>query len=728
MNIKSSLLILASAALLASCGQASSSQTGLSTGSITSEPSTSVTSDAGSKTSEESQQGQTSKEGEVSTVVTSEGGESSAEDTHQGQTTEDSHQGQSSQTTTGEESSYDVSGIVEEASAPEGVVLTDWTDEMKVILRKYLHGYLPPFYFVESLKVTYDELGYLSVTGKGDANTLTNYGATLYLAGWDGYIEGDEAGRDHLYGRIIYDDGILEVDALVASNIFSANFEFTPSTSDWPEGYIALAMEEYGSVAEVPVLPASSYIAQISYMYEVDIFCVGVEASYLATYAQALENARWTVTSETIQGYAYYTAVSLDALAVLEFYHDGTGIQLILNHGEGEIYDTWASCIAAIDDFATHDLRLSQGISSDIPEVPTALRYTIDRSTRGRLTIQALKNTSFKMGDVIAYRELCREAGLIIDETKATGEEYIVWAYPEDHSYALCFELGTYYTDLGDAISTFEFTLQDYRIYEGYIVSDSWPEAMVATIVNRVAPGSSVPGYFVENAVYYAKSNYSDEIVVDIVNPGNNAVNVYKEGLEEYGFKVTEDNGTYLAVDRKKTVQATFSMQNDELHVVIRRYVTPIDIDGDEATLEFKDTTITANEKGWWSNVTFGSTPFSVVLDMNTSSAPVGNYGDYIEPLRLYNGQKVTIAPSDNYSMTKIQFVLVDVDLTGSRYTYDKENIKTQNITGATFDSYNTNTDIATFTVDANHQASGVEFVVNGQFVLESVIVTIVAT
>ena len=67
--------------------------------------------------------------------------------------------------------------------------MTDWTDEMKVILRKYLHGYLPPFYFVESLKVTYDELGYLSVTGKGDANTLTNYGATLYLAGWDGYIE-----------------------------------------------------------------------------------------------------------------------------------------------------------------------------------------------------------------------------------------------------------------------------------------------------------------------------------------------------------------------------------------------------------------------------------------------------------------------------------------------------------------------------------------------------------
>lgn len=700
MRNKSPLLILAVAALLASCGSnttESSSKAG--EGSI--EATTSQTTQD-SKTSDSSSEGASSSQG----TTTSQDQKSSAEQS---------------------EDTSNPSGIVEEASAPVGVILTDWTDEMKTILRSHLNGYLPPFFFLDGLKVTFDELEYLSVSGYADDSTLTNYGATLYEAGWDGYIYPDQAGRNHLYGRFLEADGLLEVDALVVDNLFSANLSFTPTTADWPEGYVAMAMEEYGSTATLPALSATSYIAQISYMYEVDIFCIGVDASSLATYAEALRNARWTVTVESTEDGDIYTAVSLDALAVLNFYYDGTGIQLILNHGEGEIYDTWADCIGAIDDFATYDLRLASGISSDIPEVPSALRYTIDRSTRGRLTIQALKNTSFKMNDVIAYRELCRDAGLTIDESKSTEDEYIVWAYPADLSYALTIELGTYYSDLGDAISTFNITIQDYRIYLGYAVRDSWPEDMVSTIVNSVAPGSSVPGYLVENAIYYAKSNYSDEIVIDIVNPGEDPLNTYKTGLENYGFKVSEEDGVYTAVDRKKTVQASFSLVDDELHVVIRRYVQPLIIDGDEATLEFMATTITNNDKGWWTNVTFGSTPFYVNVDYNDGNVLVGNSGDYIQPLRLYNNQIVTIAPAEGQAITKIQLVTVDLSSPSSKYNYSKANAGTQSFDGATFESYNTNTDIATYIVDADHQSIGVQFTVNGQFILESVIVTLAA-
>ena len=719
MKNKSSLLILAAAALLVSCGYNGNAQN--------------------SSNADSSQQTQPSLTSEVSSdAETSTSGASGKEESSkqegssQAESSKD-HSNTSYPTQSDEEStSYDLSGVVEQAVAPEGVVLTDWTDEMKVILKKYLNNHLPPFLFVEGLTVTYDELGYLTVSGSADDTTLSTFV-------WD-VLENDPdtewaamqdaASRLHVYTRTTFDDGIIEGDALVANGVLSILYSFTPYITDWPEGYVYTAMTEYGSNAVVPVLPADKYIAGITYMYEVDILCIGASQDYLETYAAALEENRWTVTKTTVDGVDDYVAVSLDALAVLEFYYDGTGIQIILNHGDGEVYSTWEDCLAAIDDFAVNDLRLENGISDAIPEVDGGLQYSIDRSINGRLIISALKNSSFRINDIISYREELRAAGFVIDESKSTDENYIVCAYPEDQSYAIRIELSDYISDLGDVTSMFMISIQDYRIYDGYVVKNTWPEDMVATIVNLVAPGQSItaPGYYVEGATYYAKSNYSDEIVIDILNPGEDAINTYKTGLQDdYGFRISEEEGVVTAVDRKKQIQITFSLVNGEMHVVVRRYVEPLDVEGDEATLEFNANTITSNENGWWMDVVWGSSPFYFEVEQGTSSAFVGNSGDYISPLRLYNNQTVTIAPAEGKSITKIQFYAVEARKgNGSLVSgFDVDNVASQTIEGATFVSYNANTGMATYTVSDEYQQTGVSFTVNGQFALESVVVTI---
>ena len=675
----------------------------------------------------------TSQNQNTSEAVTSQGGQSTSEQhtSQGGQTTsEPIHTSQGGQTTSEEEVTSDLDGFEEEATAPEGIVLTDWTDEMKAILSSHLNGVIPPFVWLEGLTVAYDNMGYTKVLGTANANTASDYASALLAEGWDGYTDTDSIGL-HIYSRLITDDGIIEGDALINSkNYFSCNYEFYPTDTSWPTGYFGMAMEEYGSNAELPVLPATSYIAQINALYDVTVFCVGADYTCFEDYAEALEENRWTVTSEGSGSTIVYTATSLDNLAKLTFYYDGTLVVMILEHGEGEIYTTWADCLAAIDDFATHDLRLSGAISDDIPEVTGGLQYTIDRSVRGRLTINVLKNTSFRLDpDVFDYQTALGNSGF---ETRLSGyeDQLILWAFPTDHSYAIEVELTTYISELGDSTSQFTITIQDYRVYLGYNVSGTWPEAQVATIVGNVAPSSVVPGYNQEGATYYAKSNLTDEIIIEIVNPGLDPVETYKQGLEDnYGYTSTASGNGYVSVDRKKAIQAQYEMVGDEFHIVIRQYVAPIPVDGDQATLAMANSSITNNASGWWWDVTFGSSPFSLRVEINSSSMGVGNSGDYIEPLRLYSGQKVTVAPAEGYKITQLDFyTITESSATGSYKNNNGANLSALSIDGATLDgSYNTVTGLTRYQIDDAHKSTGITFVVNGNFTLEEVVATVVA-
>ena len=269
---------------------------------------------------------------------TSQGGQTTSEHhtSEGGQTTsEPIHTSQGGQTTSEEEVTSDLNGFEEEATAPAGVVLTDWTDEMKAILSSHLNGVIPPFVWLEGLTVAYDNMGYTKVLGTANANTASDYATALLAEGWDGYTDTDSIGL-HIYSRLITDDGIIEGDALINSNYyFSCNYEFYPTDNSWPTGYFGMAMEEYGSNAELPVLPATSYIAQINALYDVTVFCVGADYTCFEDYAEALEENRWTVTSEGSGSTIVYTATSLDNLAKLTFYYDGTLVVMILEHGEG---------------------------------------------------------------------------------------------------------------------------------------------------------------------------------------------------------------------------------------------------------------------------------------------------------------------------------------------------------------------------------------------------------
>ena len=705
MKFKTVLLSLTAAALLASCNNADALSSLLPTsGDPTSSP---VSSDQGGQGQTSGKTSTTSKTS-TTTPVTSQGGNTSA--------------------STGE--SVDLDGYVEEAWAPEGVVLTDWTDEMKAILQKYLGGNLPPFVYMSNLGVTYDNMDYLKVVGTINANTVYNYELALQNAGWEGY-EQTTANGVEIISRKILDNGVLEGDALVneTTDYFSCIYTYTPSTSEWPAGYFDFALDEYGSKAVVPVLEATSYIAQIGYLYDVNVFCMGIDASSLPAYAQLLTENRWTVTTKVEGGTTVYEADSLDKLAKLTIYFDGTLVTIIMEHGNGEIFTTWDDCLPAIDDFVTYDLRLSSGISSILPEVADGLQYTIDRSINGRLFIKALKNTSYSLNDVINYRiALAAIEGFTVVE-KAFEEEYIVWAYPADHSYAICVELADYYSELGDHSYYLQISINDYRIYAGYSVSSAWPTSQVATIVGIVAPGTLVPGYEMEGATYYTKSNYTDEVEIQIVNPGEDPVNTYKEGLEDsYGYTSTVSGNGYLSIDRKKGVQIQYEMVGNEFHIVIRKYVKPAVIEGDTATLVFSNDAISNNDKGWWWDVTFGTTPFSVRVEKNTTTVTVGNQGVYLSPLRLFTNQKITITPSEGYELTQLDFYTVTVSATGSFKNNNAANLSAISIEGATLvGEFNSNTGLTRYSIDSTHAQTGISFVVEGNFALEEIVATVAA-
>ena len=707
MKFKTVLLSLTAAALLASCNNADVLSSLLPT---SGDPASSlVSSDQGGQGQTSGKTSTTTSKTSTTTPVTSQGGNTSAST----------------------EESVDLDGYVEEAWAPEGVVLTDWTDEMKAILQKYLGGNLPPFVYMANLGVTYDNMDYLKVVGTIGVDTVYNYELALQNNGWEGYEQATSNGVE-IFSRKILDNGVLEGDALVNENTdyFSCIYTYTPSTSEWPAGYFDFALDEYGSKAVVPVLAATSYIAQIDYFYDVNVFCMGIDASALPAYAQLLEENRWTVTTAVESGTTVYYADSLDRLAKLTIYFDGTLVNIIMEHGDGEIFTTWDDCLAAIDDFVTYDLRLSSGISSILPEVADGLQYTIDRSINGRLFIKALKNTSYSLNDVISYRiALSGLEGFTIVE-KAFEEEYIVWAYPADHSYAICVELADYYSDLGDHSYYLQISINDYRVYDGYTISSSWPTSQVATIVGRVAPGTLVPGYKLDGAVYYTKSNYTDEVEIQIVNPGEDPVGTYKAGLEgSYGYTSTASGNGYLSVDRKKGIQIQYEMVGEEFHLVIRKYVKPAVIEGDTATLTFSSNTVSHNERGWWTDVTFGTSPFNVRVESQSSLTYVGNSGDFLSPLRLYSGHKVTIAPAAGYELTQLDFYTVNVSTTTSNFKNNNgANLSALSIEGATLvGSYNADTGLTRYSIDATHAQTGISFVINGPFALEEIVATVVA-
>ena len=622
----------------------------------------------------------------------------------------------------------DLDGYVAIAEAPEGVTLTDWTDAMKEIFQTYLAGIIPPFFNLEELRVTYDNLDILQVRGVAYDGVLQEYCDFLNTQqGYQAYIDNDNAGRGHVYARALSMDLVpvlISVDALVGNGYITINFDKDIATSSWPsDGIAQVCSEEYESIYTVPayVSDGVSYIIEEDIMSNLNILCLGASTDSVSEYKTILESNSYKVQEMETAG--MYTALSRDSKIIIVFYYDGYGLMIMATHGEGEKYTTWEECFWAIDDFAKVELRHAEPISSLIPAIPEAVTYEIIRSTaNGRLEIVAHKDSSFSQKDLNLYRNACSEAGFDVDDIKDSER---IWILPKDKSYAMFVSLNDYISDLGEVFSDFALDICDYRLYEGYNVKyGEWPTLQVNTINNNINRDAVIPGYEKSDAIYYVKSDYRQHIEMDLVNPGTTCLTDYKAGLEEYGYTVKVVEGVYTAVDSTKSIQLTFYMKGEEMHIAIDIYVedTYSEI---EANITFLNKSNIASVDTYYETVVWQNGVASFKVEKATSANYVADGGDsaYIQnPLRIYKNQKITISATGK-QLTKISFTVADVTMgNGSPAKgFDRSYFLNLTIDGLTQESYNSATGIATYIVNSGYEG-GVEFVASlGHFGLKNV-------
>ena len=589
---------------------------------------------------------------------------------------------------------------------PEGVVLDDWTPKMKQIFETYLGGVVPPFFWAEGLRVSYDNLGILQARGTSRTGIVSDYVDTLNNNGYMAYEYAEEK-CTRLAGRGIGQGFLVSIDGLDQNGMFSVNYDIDFAESDWPAEYLAmvLADEMYGYTKTV--IPPYEY-ANAQYYFAMDgfggasVLCLGASAGSVDAYSKILTDNSWSVTAMTGEYEGCYTAISRDKLVVLVYYFDGTGLQIIVGFGEGESYATWDECLAAIDDFGAKELRYQGNISDNILPIPEAELYEIDRDIRGCLKITAYKSHSFTEQDRFQY--IMDMFGTGKYEYAVKGDYY--WLTAKDKSHAILLDLEDYVSDTLE-VTTFCFYLYDYRIYEGAIVYyGEWPTLMVDTIRNAIQRGLAVPGYHNEDATYYAFSDRAGpSIRIEIVNPGDGALALYRDCLtEEYGWTViTNGVDSFEAIDRDEVAMISGAMVNGEFVITLGRYYKS-DIVGNRAKFDFTNKNqllpggATSDSTRTWSNG-----EFSVTVNKGTSTYPVGNYDYLANPLRLYKNQTVTITAT-NHDMTKLEFYVTAKD--GSTHNsiknFDVNFLRNVTMEGATFASFNSETGMMRFTVDSS--------------------------
>ncbi|MBO6285042.1 MAG: hypothetical protein J6O18_01845 [Bacilli bacterium] len=684
------LLLLSGALLLASCGGSTPS----SSSAISSEgegASSSLSSQESSQQSTSSFSKESSSSSQSSSKATSSQGQDSSE-----------------------ASSEDLDGFIEVAYVPEGEVLTDWTDEMKAIFVKYLGGVIPPFFWAEGLRVSYDNLGILQAFGASSDGITDAYASALSKAGYMAQVV-DEANCQRVYGRGLGDGFLISVDGLDQNGNFSVNYDIDFADAEWPYEDIAmgLADEMYGYTTTV--IPAYEYENPQYYFSqngfgEMDLLCLGASESSVTEYGKILEDNHFQVQAMSGEYEGAYTATSRDKRVVLVYYYDGTGLQILISFGEGESYTTWEDCLYAINDFGKTELRLSGDIADTILEIPTAELYEIDRSVRGALEITAYKSTSFTEKNKMDY--IMAMVGTGAYDWDVKGDDY--WILAKDKSHAMRVFLEDYVSDTL-AVTAFVFTLYDYRIYEGAIVYyGEWPMAMVETIRNSLKRGLAVPAYVNENAVYYAYSDRAaPSIRIEIVDPGEGALASYRDLLtEEYSYTLLDSTETsFKAIDRDEVAQISGEMVNGEFVITLGKYYKPV-ITGNRAKFDFTNKNqLTPGEDLTNKVRVWVNGGFSFKVEQGESSRSVGNTDYLADPLRLYRGQKVTISSADA-SLTKLEFYVTAVDGSSKREikNFDASCLSNITIENATFASYNAETGMVRFNVNDN--ATEVSFTV----------------
>ena len=717
--MKKPLLTLIPLLLLASCG----GMTPRSSDSSTQESaSSSETSQASSSESSSSK----SEEKSSSSQSSSESQKSS--ESHQ---SSESHSSSQSQSQSSEaSSSIDVSGIVEEAYAGDGVILDDWSAEMKAMFTKYLNGIIPPFYKMPSIRVTYDELGYLSATGDAtkdsDLAELDAIYDALVAGGWEASATYDYASRPHMYGRKFTADGVVESDSMCVNGIVSTNYDFSFSRTGWPSDDISAIFMEYGTNAILPVLEADSYISEVSSFYDMNILCLGenITASTPAAYAELLKEYRWQVKLSTEYAVDYYIADSLDALAHLEFYFDGSGVILMLSHGEGERYASWEDCIPAIEDFVKTDLGL-ESLSLDIPAFEGGALYEIERNARGWLNIYIHKDGSYKEYETEeVYRSALTTAGYTIDATKVSRDSGVgYFGVPPQNDFAIMYLLRDEVNDNGDDADYFEISICSYRGYQGYYVNYEWPGAYMGTVLSHIgATGVTIPSYDDASTYYWKRNDMLTKMFIEIADPAENALTTYKNNLSRYDYAVSENDGVVTGIDPSGKVMISAKMVGKELHITIEGYAAPV-VNG---TIDFKDTSMITDRDQAYSYCVWGGSPFSFRLDKNTATQAVGNYGDYMSnPLRVYKNQKVTIAPEEGKKLKTVTVYLADVvkgngdPVSG----FSDANFTGLNIAGATLTDSVSDLKKYVFSIDESYAEAGISFVASvGHFGLSKVV------
>ena len=728
---KTTPLLVLTAFLLVGCGgggstPAASSATSAATSEATSAATSEVTSAIDTSVEESSQA--TSEEGTseagTSAEETSEAEETSSAASSSKESSSSSKESSSAATysSDAESTSFDPEGLVEVAYAENGDELTDWTDEMRAILAKHLGAnYVPPFFPMSNLRVSYDDLEILQVRGDSRTGIISDYETLLNKNGFASYVDQDEGGKTHIYGRLMdLTNGVLiSLDGLDANGIFSINFEKDVATSTWPaEGIAQVMAEEYESQYTLPAYaaPGVSYIIEEDIMSNLYIYCMGAPSTSPTEYKKILEDNLYTVVEMTEQGMpGYYTATSRDKKIIVVFYYDGTGLQITTTHGEGETYTTWEDCLYAIDDFGQVELGINGFISTGIPAIPDAATYSIDRSVRGKLSIVAHKESSFTRADLNKYRNLCAES-FDIDDTKGDGED--IWILAKDKSFAMTINLQAYYTDLGEySIDDFVINFYDYKIYEGYYVYyGTWPSAQVQTVANNISKGLEIPSYDDANATYYCYSNYFNLVKVEVAGVDSNALEDYKATLKAARYSVAEEENSFVAIDRNEVVKITASQSGNKLVIEITNYVKSTATDGSARISFANESQITELNKSSLLKAVWSNDPVTFTLDNNGSSKLIGNYGDYISnPLRVYTNQKITIVAAEA-KIIKVEFYVED-PIAGGRIAtgFDSSNLASLTAAGFGAGKYDSKNGIVTF--EATSPADQFEITIGSKFV-----------
>ncbi|MBO5528313.1 MAG: hypothetical protein J6A47_03205 [Bacilli bacterium] len=684
------LLLLSGALLLASCGGSTPSSSSVSS-SEGEGASSSLSSQESSQQSTSSSSKESASSSQSSSKATSSQGQDSIE-----------------------ASSEDLDGFIEVAYAPEGEVLTDWTDEMKAIFVKYLGGVIPPFFWAEGLRVSYDNLGILQAFGASSDGIASSYASALSKAGYMAQVV-DETNCQRVYGRGLGDGFLISVDGLDQNGNFSVNYDIDYADAQWPYEDIAMGLDDEMYGYTTTVIPAYEYENPQYYFSqngfgEMDLLCLGASESSVTEYGKILEDNHFQVQAMSGEYEGAYTATSRDKRVVLVYYYDGTGLQILISFGEGESYTTWEDCLYAINDFGKTELRLSGDIADTILEIPTAELYEIDRSVRGALEITAYKSTSFTEKNKMDY--IMAMVGTGAYDWDVKGDDY--WILAKDKSHAMRVFLEDYVSDTL-AVTAFVFTLYDYRIYEGAIVYyGEWPTAMVETIRNSLKRGLAVPSYVNENAVYYAYSDRAaPSIRIEIVDPGEGALASYRDLLtEKYSYTLLESAETsFKAIDRDEVAQISGEMVNGEFVITLGKYYKP-DITGNRAKFDFTNKNqLTPGEDLMNKVRVWVNGNFSFKVEQGESSRSVGNTDYLADPLRLYRGQKVTISSADA-SLAKLEFYVTAVDGSSKREikNFDASCLSNITIENATFASYNAETGMVRFNVNDN--ATEVSFTV----------------